>query len=453
MPASITIVTAVIIGAVLIALAVLRWPIYALVSWVIASVVLHEYVLFPDASALRVQLSQLLLAGLLLGFGIRWILRFAPSVTPGRPELLMAAFITWAVIAGFMTGTLFVEEGARTISILLNGFAIPVLILYLTRFPRQPLATMRTASTILTVFLGYLIVTAFCEHFHLNWLVFPQYILDPSYGTHSERARGPVLNAAENGGIIAILLIVALHRIGYAFTFPLRWWATSVLLITGLPALWFTQTRGAWVAFGGGLVIMLLHERRKGVVTALLSVSVIAVLLITFLRIDVVPPRPETTEFRLGLYMESMSAFQKHPLTGWGLGTFTSFEHLYGDFGRSSSLAEGVQHDTTVAIATETGALGAILYISFLIVLFRSLVRLRKSARSCEKRDFYAVCLAALTIFVINGTFADSRYLMSQNALAFLIAGLGLAIRPDERLNPRLVVEQAAVTRQNVLAV
>ena len=84
MPASITIITAVLIGAVLIALAVLRWPIYALVAWVIASVVLHEYVLFPDATVLRLQLSQILLAGLLLGFGIRWILRFAPSVTPGN---------------------------------------------------------------------------------------------------------------------------------------------------------------------------------------------------------------------------------------------------------------------------------------------------------------------------------------------------------------------------------
>ena len=177
------------------------------------------------------------------------------------------------------------EEGARTISILINGFVIPVLILYLSRFPRQSISTIRTAATILTMFLGYLIVTAFCEHFHINWLVFPQYILDPSYGTHSERARGPVLNAAENGGIIAILLIVAMHRISYAFTFPLRLWTTSALLITGLPALWFTQTRGAWVAFGGGLVIMLLHERRKALVTALLAFASIAVLLIGLLEL------------------------------------------------------------------------------------------------------------------------------------------------------------------------
>ena len=93
-------------------------------------------------------------------------------------------------------------------------------------------------------------------------------------------------------------------------------------------------------------------------------------------------------------------------------------------------MSEDVQHDTIVAIATDTGAIGAIFYISFLAGLFRSLVQLRRSARSPEGRDFAVTCLAVLTTFVINGTFADARFWMPQNAIVFFLAGLALGIRP-----------------------
>src|ERR1019366_10826593 len=100
-----------------------------------------------------------------------------------------------------------------------------------------------------------------------------------------------------------------------------------------------------------------------------------------------------------------------------------------------------VQHDTTVAIATENGLIGAILYTSFFVVLFRSLLRLRKYSRSSEKRDFYATCIAAIAILIINGMFADFRFWMPQNGLVFFIAGLGLGIRPDEeRVRAPLIV-------------
>jgi O-antigen ligase len=240
--------------------------------------------------------------------------------------------------------------------------------------------------------------------------------------------------------------------LGYIFAPLLRWWATAALLITGLPALWFTQTRGVWVAFAGGLLIMFFHKRRRNVVLALVAIAVISIPLVTLFHLDVVPQRPETTEFRLGLYRESLAAFEQHPITGWGLGTFTSEDHLFGENGNTSTFAEGVQHDTTVAIATDTGAIGAILYIAFLATLFFSLYRLRRSARSSEKRDFYAMCMAALAIFVINGTLVDDRYLMAQNAVVFFVAGLGLAIPSDQRVRSRSLRDEYVVNRRETIA-
>ena len=115
---------------------------------------------------------------------------------------------------------------------------------------------------------------------------------------------------------------------------------------------------------------------------------------------------------------------------GWGTGTFTSTKHLF-DNDRSTSLGQGVEHDTIVAMATDTGGIGVVLYVSFLVMLFRSLMKRRTSDRSPEGRDFTVTCLAILTIFVINGTFADARFWMPQNAIVFFLAGLALAIRPN----------------------
>jgi O-antigen ligase len=241
---------------------------------------------------------------------------------------------------------------------------------------------------------------------------------------------------------MAILLLVALHRVRYALSPSVRWLATFTLLVTSIPALWFTQERAPWVAFAGGLLIMILHQPRRGVLSVLAVIGVIAIPLIMWLRVEVVPQRQGTIDFRMGLYRESLNAFMEHPITGWGTGTFTNVKHLFDRGHRSTSLGQGVEHDTIVAIATDNGAIGALLYVSFLVGLFRSIMKLRRSARTPEGRDFAATCLAVLTTFVINGMFADARFWMPQNVVVFFLAGLALwpdrsrNIPPESPVNP-----------------
>src|ERR1035437_63773 len=420
------------IGTALLVLTAARRPTLALAWWVMLGVVLAEYMLFPGATTLHVHVIHLLLAGLLIGFAIGW----SPASAPGRLELPMLAFMAWAIVSGFLSGTIFREAGAESIRTLLSGFAIPVLIFYLARSTVQSPAALRTACGVLTVLLGYLIVTAFAEDFQVRWLVFPEYILDPTIGIHAEKSRGPVVNGAENGGIMAILLLVALHRVRYAFTPSVRWLATLTLLVTGVPALWFTQERAPWVAFAAGLLIMLLHEPGRGVASVLGAIAVVAIPIIMWLHIEVVPRRQGTIDFRMGLYREALTSFKEHPITGWGTGTFTNANHLFDARHRSTTFSHGVEHDTIVAMATDTGAIGALLYVSFLAGIFRSLLNLRRSARSAEGRDFTVTSLAVLTTFVINGMFADARFWMPQHALVFFLAGLALAIRSDVSRKP-----------------
>lgn len=446
MPANLAILAVGVIGALFLFLFAWRRPTMALTLWVISSIVFSEYILLPDAPTLHVHLSRVLLAALVLGLAAGWIPQRGSKTSSVHPERLILALIAWTLLSACLTGTIFRADGARNVSVFLTGFFVPGMIFYLARSIPHSLAVSRSVCTLLMALLGYMIFTAFCEHFRVTSLVFPQYILDPSLGIHPERARGPVLNAAENGGIIAILLLAALHALHYAYTGAMRWATSLGLLLFAIPALWFTETRGPWLAFGGGLLVMLWHKQCRTFVLALGAAGVVAVaaaiLSLTMSVTDLAKVNPlpkrtdntsDTTQFRMDLYRESLDPFQQHPLVGWGLGTFTDTDYLFDAYGQSLTLSTAVLHDTVVAITLESGIVGGVLYISFLVTVSVTLISLRKASRTFEKRDFYTLCVASLTVFVINGVFVDIRYFMPQNALVFLIAGLGLSLPPTDR--------------------
>jgi len=315
------------------------------------------------------------------------------------------------------------------------------MVLYFARYFPLSLRASRRVCVLLTALLSYMIFTAFCEHFHIDALVFPQYILDPSLGIHAERARGPIVNAAENGGMLAILLLVGLHTILYQTKGAMRWVVSYGMLGVGALALFYTQTRGPWLAFVGGVAVMLFHKQCRSLVGALGGIGAIA--LAAYLlasaasvgnlaKTNPLPDRSDNTEdtadFRMNLYAESVRPFQDHPLIGWGLGTFTDEDYLFDAYGGSLTITTAVLHDTVVAITLESGIVGGALYVAFLVSSVVILLRLRRYSLSAETKDFYILAIASLVAFVINGLFVDIRYFAQQNALVFFLIGLGLAL-------------------------
>jgi len=449
MPAGLGILALGMIGAPLLFFLAWRRPTLALTVWILSSVVFSEYILLPEAPTLHLHLSRVLLAALLLGLAAGWIPQRTRSATPARPEFLIAALTLWTIISACWAGTIFRVDATRNVSQFLTGFVLPGLMLYLARSFPLSLRASRTVCALLTLLLGYMVFTAFCEHFHLDSLVFPQYILDPSLGIHTERARGPIVNAAENGGIIAILLLAALHSVLYATGGAMRWASCIGLFLVGIPALWFTESRGPWLAFAGGLLVMLWHKQARGFLLALggAGLLVLATVIVAssvsagdLVKKDPLPQRSDntsdTTEFRMELYRESIGPFEDHPVIGWGLGTFTDEDYLFDAYGSSLNLSVQVLHDTIVAITLESGIIGGILYVAFLLTAALTLIRRRGASPSLEKRDFYTLSLASLAVFVINGLFVDNRFFMPQNALVFFLVGLGLALAPTDRLQP-----------------
>lgn len=443
MPASPAILAIGVLAALLVFFLAWRRPTVALAAWLIFSTVFAEYILLPNAPTLHVHLSRVLLTALILGLGAGWVPRITPTGTPVAPAVLIAVLTAWTVLTAFITGTIFRVDGTRNLSVFITGFFVPGLVLYFARYFPVSLRVLRSVCLLLSGLLAYMVFTAFVEHYHIDALVFPGYILDPYLGIHAERARGSIVNAAENGGMIAVLMLVGLHTALYRLTGAMRWISCWAILSFGSLALFYTQTRGPWLAFAGGLAVMFFHKRCRGLVLALGGVG--GVLLAAYLvasaaslgnlaKKDPLPQRSDNTsdtaDFRMNLYRESVRPFQEHPLIGWGLGTFTDEDYLFDAYGGSLTITTAVLHDTVVAITLESGIVGGGLYVAFLISVTVILLRLRKASQSIEAKDFYILGLASLLAFVINGLFVDIRYFLQQNALVFFIAGLGLALRP-----------------------
>ncbi|HSR94751.1 MAG TPA: hypothetical protein VLK56_07770, partial [Solirubrobacterales bacterium] len=110
---------------------------------------------------------------------------------------VLAAAIVYAVGSALAAGTLTESDSFFR---LLQIYGLLPFLAFLT----APLVFRhrRDREILLVAFVGlgaYLGLTALFETVGLNALVFPKYILNPNYGTHFGRARGPFVEAVTNG--------------------------------------------------------------------------------------------------------------------------------------------------------------------------------------------------------------------------------------------------------------
>jgi len=199
-----------------------------------------------------------------------------------RPvHALLAATAAYATVSALAAHTLFHSGGLFALLDRLG--VVPFLV-----FALAPLVfgTRRARDTLLMVLvvLGlYLGVLAIAEGLHLNWLVWPSYIKDPSVGLHFDRARGPFAEAVANGlGLYecAVACAVAwwLWR-GRPWARPVAGLA-SVLCLTGTI---FTLTRAVWLAtIVATLVAMLFNHRTRALLAPTLGVALAALALAVF---------------------------------------------------------------------------------------------------------------------------------------------------------------------------
>jgi putative inorganic carbon (HCO3(-)) transporter len=252
--------------------------------------------------------------------------RDSPSIASKPIHWLLAGTVAYLLGSALATGTFFEKDVMLRATDRVG--AVPFLL-----FALAPVmfASRRHRTLLLQCLVGvglYLSVTALLETTGPKALVLPHFITNPAVGIHTDRARGPFLEAVGNGTAIYICLVASVIA---AMTWTVRWQrrlaiATTVLCAAGLL---FTLTRSVWVGALLATVVTMLASRQLR--RWLVPVTASAVL-ITAGALAVIPGLAEhaserrsqeaTVWDRLNLDRAALNMAEARPLFGFGWGSF-----------------------------------------------------------------------------------------------------------------------------------
>jgi putative inorganic carbon (hco3(-)) transporter len=316
--------------------------------------------LSPDRLLLAVAIVAVLLRSPVIASG--------PKLRIAGTHVLLALAAVYALISALHAGTLTDNDSFLR---LVDMFGIMPFLLFLT----APLAfrTQAQRQILLVAFVvlgAYLGLTVLFETVKLDALVFPKYILDPNYGIHSGRGRGPFVEAVTNG--LALFTCAVACAIAVA-----QWRGGGVRLIAGAVGLlclvgsFLSLERSVWIGAALGLCVGMLAapgaRRYLLPVVVALAIGVGAALLFVPGLHDRVTQRvdqKETVWDRRNLARAAINMVEAKPLFGFGWARFQKESADYfqqSDNFPLSATTFGV-HNTPLAYASELGLVGATLW-------------------------------------------------------------------------------------------
>lgn len=250
---------------------------------------------------------------------------------------------------------------------------------------------------------GYLGLTTLFETLKLDALVFPKYILNPEYGTHFGRARGPFVEAVTNG--------TGLYVCAVASAIAFATWArggkrTSAAAICGLCLLgtFLTLQRSVWLATVLATIVAMLSVRDlRRLMLPALTVGAIAILT----ALAFIPGLAGHTQERLGnqrtvqdranANRAAVNMVESRPLQGFGWNEFEKRSVEYFELDPDYGLSRTVVHNLFLGLAAELGLIGLTLWVlGFLLAIGGAL-----SGRSPPDLQPWRVGLVAIAVFYL----------------------------------------------------
>jgi O-antigen ligase len=204
-----------------------------------------------------------------------------------------------------------------------------------------------------------------------------------------------------------------------------------VTLFTLLPigALFLTASRGGIMSFlaeMGFLAILIILRRRekKGLVAGAVIVT-LAAILVSWLGIGSALERfasykaLEVSETaRAEMLRGTWHIFLDHPIAGTGLGTLQEVFPLYETF--YTGLIVNHSHNDYAEALAETGAIGGLCCLVFLILLFRNGWKSLVVEQEAKNFAYHAGALVACLGLLVHAT-VDFNFHIPSNALIFLL--------------------------------
>ncbi len=363
----------------------------------------------------------------------------------GAAEIALAALI--AVLGVSTLAHDWQARNAQPAARLLLDYLMPLGMYWVARQSRITERGVLTTLACLAGFGLYLALTAAAEAWELRALVFPAYITSPDFPEFYGRARGPLLNPVGNGILLGVGLAAGL------MAWP-RWSRRGRLLVVATAAvlclgIYGTLTRSVWIGAVMGLLLtvgLAVPRRPRACLFAgaLILAAVAAVTqwerVLSFKRDRDLSAQEtaESAKLRPILAMVAWQMFRDRPMFGCGFGQYPerSVEYL-SDRAADLPLEKArpfVQHNVFLALLTETGLIGAGLFVLVLVLWLRDAWRLWRCPEAPLWARQHALVFMVLVVnYAVNGMFHDVSLIAMIHMLLFFLAGVTSGLCPLSR--------------------
>lgn len=301
--------------------------------------------------------------------------RTRPALRLGGTHLVLLAAAGFALCSALWAGSINDHVGKFR---LLDAFGLlPYVAFALAPVIFRTDRDRRILLGVLVVCGGYLGLTTLAEASGLHQLVFPKYILDPHYGIHANRARGPFVEAVANGLALFMCAVASAIAAG-ALRSPRSRTAAKLVALLCLAAIPVTYTRAVWIgAIAGTLVALACTPDLRRWLLPTLATGAAAV----WIAIFVVPGLGAKLDSRYHeqgpIYVRentnaaALALVRTNPLVGVGWNEYVprsvdAFRSV-GDVPPLKGLYEPV-HNVFLSRAAELGLLGGGLWLLALLV-------------------------------------------------------------------------------------
>jgi len=293
---------------------------------------------------------------------------------------------------------------------------------------------------VLLVLSVYYDITSVAEKLSIDQLIWPKYILSEMGRQFVGRSRGPFMQAALFGTIIGMILPLYLYFANQARRIALRGLCYAGLAL-GCAGLYFTYTRGCWLA---GLLALTAtagigFRRYLRPFAIFASVVVLAggLGLLGLGQDEFLKERMETEQTvasRFGTMGNVLRVWKDHPLFGVGMYRYRLVKLEYYDiesvpfFGTvSRDVAEGSAiHDIYWGVLAEDGLVGLSLQMLIYFLIYRSWRRKYRFRQYGDHfaRDVLPFVAGLYLAYLAGGAIIDYRYFSFVGALFYTFAGI-----------------------------
>jgi O-antigen ligase len=384
-------------------------------------------------------LDRLSLVWLVIVFGVKAVAERKPL---RGPLLLDVLLLTNAIYIFLLSLT----NDFAYFNLWTKSYLLPYAMYFMAKNIIVNQRLMRSMLAMLAILNVYYAVTSVAEKFGISALVWPKSILYTET-VWWRRSNGPFAHAPLFGTVQGMILPTYLYFIATTKSYMVKYLNYGALILA-LAGLYFTYTRGSWLAGIVALGVAIFLNRRHYFRISLPALALVPVLAVFVLGVGsdtTMKDRMEnedTVTSRLGVAVTALRMWRDSPIIGVGFFQFQHHRSQYVDpvdvpiFGtvRFAHFRHTSIHDIYLGPLAETGLFGTFLQLAIYIVILRAFIRhYRRRDGPSHFRIYIMPVLGGLCVgYLAGGIAIDYRFFSMVGAMFYSAAGIVYGYRDEQ---------------------